>query len=79
MALQYIDQADILSSWILQTAIIGAFALSTFGITFALRRPAMRQLSVIWALYFLAAITGLVASWTMTQPVHGLATLVLLS
>ena len=74
-----VDQADILTSWILQTAIIGAFALSTLGITIALRRPAMRQLCAIWGLYVLAAVAGLAGSWMSTAAAPGILPLLLAS
>jgi signal transduction histidine kinase len=59
---QHLDRADILQSWVLQTAIICAFALSTFGVAYTLRRPAMRALSEIWALYVCTALSGTAGS-----------------
>jgi signal transduction histidine kinase len=59
---QHLDRADVLQSWVLQTAIICAFALSTFGITYTLRRPAMRSLSQIWGLYVGTALAGTAGS-----------------
>jgi signal transduction histidine kinase len=59
---QHLDRADVLQSWVLQTAIICAFALSTFGVAYTLRRPAMRALSEIWALYVGTAIAGTIGS-----------------
>ncbi|MFI5231477.1 MAG: sensor histidine kinase [Gemmatimonadales bacterium] len=59
---QHLDRADVLQSWVLQTAIICAFALSTFGVAYTLRRPAMRALSEIWALYVATAIAGTIGS-----------------
>jgi signal transduction histidine kinase len=58
-----LDRADILQSWMLQVAIIVAFALSTFGVTYVLRRSAMRALSTLWGLYVCAGLTGLAASY----------------
>jgi signal transduction histidine kinase len=60
--LQHLDRADVLQSWVLQTAIICAFALSTFGVAYTLRRPAMRALSEIWALYVGTAVAGTIGS-----------------
>jgi signal transduction histidine kinase len=59
---QHLDRVDVLQSWVLQTAIIGAFALSTFGVAYALRRPAMRALCEIWALYVATALAGTAGS-----------------
>jgi signal transduction histidine kinase len=69
---QHLDRADVLQSWVLQTAIICAFALSTFGVAYTLRRPAMRALSEIWALYVATAIAGTVGSAmnAMANPNH---------
>ena len=58
----HLDRADVLQSWVLQTAIICAFALSTFGVAYTLRRPAMRALSEIWALYLATALAGTIGS-----------------
>lgn len=44
----HLDQANVLTSWRIRTAIIGAFALSSLGITTVLRRSAMRHLCTIW-------------------------------
>ncbi|MGH7655124.1 MAG: sensor histidine kinase [Gemmatimonadaceae bacterium] len=65
---QHFDRADVLQSWVLQTAIICAFALSTFGIAHTLRRPAMRALSEIWALYVGTAIAGTIGSAMSAAP-----------
>jgi signal transduction histidine kinase len=65
---QHLDRADVLQSWVLQTAIICAFALSTFGVAYTLRRPAMRALSEIWALYVGTAIAGTIGSAMTAAP-----------
>ncbi len=69
MTPQHLDRVDVLQSWVLQTAIIGAFALSTFGVAYTLRRPAMRALSEIWALYIATALSGTVSS-AMSSAAH---------
>lgn len=69
MILQQVDRADLLQSWVLQTAIICAFALSTFGIAYTLRRPAMRALAEIWGLYVATALAGTTES-AMTNAMH---------
>jgi signal transduction histidine kinase len=66
---QHLDRADVLQSWILQSAIICAFALSTFGVAYALRRPAMRALSEIWGFYLATALTGTAGS-AMNTALH---------
>jgi signal transduction histidine kinase len=76
---EHIDRANILNSWALQTAIICAFALSTFGVTFVLRRSAMRALSALWTLYVSAAATGLAASYLSEQGSHPSLMLVLMT
>ncbi len=64
-----------MQSWVLQTAIICAFALSTFGVAYTLRRPAMRSLSEIWALYVGTALAGTAGSAMNTAAhVNSLAT-----
>ena len=72
---QHLDRADLLQSWVLQTAIIFAFALSSFGVAYTLRRPAMRWLSEIWALYVCTALAGTAGSaLNALVPPHPLAT-----
>jgi signal transduction histidine kinase len=66
---QHLDRADVLQSWVLQTAIICAFALSTFGIAYSLRRPAMRTLSEIWGWYMATALAGTAGS-AMSTAIH---------
>ena len=76
---QHLDRADVLQSWVLQTAIICAFALSTFGVAYTLRRPAMRALSVIWALYIAVALAGTAGSALNTAPTSGQLALLLMT
>jgi len=66
---QHLDRADVLQSWVLQTAIICAFALSTFGVAYTLRRPAMKPLSEIWALYVATVLAGTAGS-AMNTAMH---------